>query len=166
MELSAGDVVVVVGRRRRATYGHVAVKAGKKDLCTMSTNMAANLRLRQDDKLKIVPLQAKAEEGEERAGDLTLVTSAKPAAVLSATFAPIEDSIAALQSNEGGDEISDEEIMERFVRPYTEDAGNALIKKGHLLKLRDENGKILEVMVSHMDLEGVPEKEEETGKSN
>jgi hypothetical protein len=160
--VSDGDVVVVVGRRRRGTYGRVSI-GGKKGSCTLSANLAANLRLRQDDKLKIVPLEAKQEE-EERSGDLLLVTGSKPADITSATFSPIDDSLAALESGEGGDEISDEEIMDRFIRPYTEDPSGAMLKKGHILTLRDENGKSLAVMVSHVDLDGAPEKEETAGK--
>lgn len=158
LKVSEGDVVVVVGRRRRGTYGRVSI-GGKKGSCSLSANMAANLRLRQDDKLKIIPLEAKQDE-EERSGDLLLVTSPKASKISSATFSPLEDSIAALEAGEGGDEISDEELMDRFVRPYTEDPSGALLKKGHILTLRDENGKMLEVMVSHMDVEGAPEVEE------
>lgn len=145
-------------------YGRVAVgkKGSKNDACTVSANLASNLRLRQDDALKIVPLQSESHEGEDRSGDLLLVKTEKPANVESVTFAPIEDSIAALEASEGGDEISDEEIMERFIQPYTEDIdGGALVKKGHVLTLRDENGKKLEVMVSHVDLEGASAKEDE-----
>lgn len=159
LKVSEGDVVVVVGRRRRGTYGRVSI-GGKKGTCSLSANMASNLRLRQDDKLKVVPLEAK-QEVEERSGDLLLVTTAKPAAITSATFSPIDDSLASLVSNEGGDEISDEEIMDRFVRPYTEDPSGAVLKKGHILTLRDENGKALEMMVSHLRLDGAPEEEEE-----
>ena len=146
---------MVVGRRRRGTYGRVSI-GGKKGSCSLSANMAANLRLRQDDKLKIVPLEAKQGE-EERSGDLLLITSSEPAPVNAATFSPIEDSLAALEAAEGGDEISDEEIMERFIRPYTEGDADGLIKKGHILTLRDDNGKMLEVMVSHLDVEGLTE---------
>lgn len=147
-------MVVVVGRRRRATYGRIAIaaKGSKKDTCTIPANMAVNLRLRQDDTLKIVPLGEKEEEG-ERSGDLLLITKSKPASVASATFSPIEDSLAALKSSESGDEISDEEIMDRFVKPYTGDESGAFLKKGSNLILRDDNGKSLEFIVTHVDLD-------------
>lgn len=155
-----GGVVVVVGRRRRATYGRVAVsKNQKRGKCTLSSNMASNLRLRQDDKLKIVPLAKEPDDNEHRSGDLLLVTHS-PSNAVSVTLSPIEDSIAELQASEGGDDILDDEIMQRFIQPYTEDADNALIKKGHVLTLTDANGKKLHVMVTHVELEGEKEEEE------
>jgi hypothetical protein len=71
-----------------------------------------------------------------------------------------------LESSEGGDEISDDEIMQRFVTPYTElgDDATALIKRGHVVKMTDDNGKSLEFVVTHVELEGAsPEDEAEEG---
>jgi monoamine oxidase len=138
------------------------VKIDKKPStsCTISENLATNLRVRQDDKIKVVPLSSD-DEGVlgERSADLLLLTH-PPAAATAVTFAPVEDSWNNLVSGEGGDNISDEEVMERFVKPFLEERG-AVLKKGHTLKLRDENGKLLEMIVTHMDLEG-----EEAGKEN
>lgn len=164
--MKAGSVVVVIGRRRRAAYGIVQIAKGKKTSCTVSQNMAVNLRIRQDDKVKVVPL-AKADHTEERSGDLVLLNVAKPAVVKSVTFAPIEDSLNSLQASEGGDDIAEEEIMERFVGPYTQDRENLVMKKGNLLTLRDDNGKKLEFMVSHVEVEGAADaKEESSGKQS
>lgn len=119
--------------------------------CTISENLAANLRLRQDDKIKVVPLSSEDAVLGERSGDLLLIAH-PPAKATAVTFAPVEDSWNNLVSGEGGDDISDEEIMERFVKPFLEERG-AILKKGHTLKLRDENGKLLEMIVTHMYLE-------------
>jgi len=81
----------------------------------------------------------------------------------SVTFAPIRDSLHTLELKErGGDEFSDEEISERFVVPYLimeEDDGNdgnsvVVLREGHTLVLKDDNGVSLEFMVSHLDLVG------------
>jgi hypothetical protein len=177
LNVALGDLVVIVGRRRRAMYGRVAIASkgqttsssinGKEDACcVISANMASNLRLRHDDKLKLVVPGAEEKNGEspsqdsvvakdDRSGDLLLVSKPNPSIVASVTFAPLEDSIAALQSSEGGDDISDDEILRRFLKPYTDGADGvaALVKKGHLLTLRDDSGRRLEVVVSHVELE-------------
>ena len=188
----------MVGRRRRATYGIVKVVAAaaaaaassktkkqkqktsgnnknKNNACTISANLAKNLSLRQDDKLKVIPFlqpeqQEKSEDDEavsyhhqrrhRRSGDLQLVHQAKPATVQSVTLSPIQDSLISLQAQEtAGDDIPDEELQARFVQPYLLDDHNsskkkkaAVIKQGHILTLRDENGKQLEFVVSHVEL--------------
>lgn len=153
--------MVLIGRRRRAAYGRVVISKGKKSTVTVSQNLAVNLRIRQDDKVKIVPLAGS--DHEDRSGDLVLLKVDKPVAVAAATFSPLEDSLSALEASEGGDEIADEELMERFVGPYTQDRENALIKKGSVLTLRDDNGKKLDFIVSHVDVVGA-EAKEESGK--
>lgn len=156
-------MVVLIGRRRRATYGRVKIHKSSKVSCTISENLASNLRLRQDDKVKVVSL-SDADRGEARSGDLVLVDVAQPPAVQSVTFSPIDDSLAALVSAEGGDEIPEDELLERFIAPYTENRDTALIKQGLVLTLRDDNGKKLDFLVSHVLLAGEEEKEDE-GKS-
>lgn len=123
--------------------------------------MAVNLRIRQDDKIKVVPLSS-ADHTEERSGDLVLLNAKQPPVVKSVTFAPLEDSLNSLQASEGGDDIAEEEIMERFVGPYTQDRDNLLMKKGNVLTLRDDNGKKLEFMVSHVEVEGDADAQEES----
>ena len=162
LNVSEGDVVVLVGRRRHAAYGRVAIGGStKKTTCSMSQNMAANLRLRQNDKVKVEPIRS-GEEG-ERSGDLMLLEK-QPATIVSVTLSPVEDSLNALVAAEGGDMLEDSEIQARFVVPYLE-GGDALLKKDHWLALRDENGKRLEFYVTQMVLEGEDEemKEEEDG---
>lgn len=155
-----GDVVVLVGRRRRGTYARIsAVKKQKKSACVVPQNVASNLRLRQDDAVKIVPLHSVDHE-EARSGDLVLMQSATVPKVESATFAPVQDSLDNLQGSEGGDEIPDEELMERFVKPYTEAAGG-LLKTNMVLTLVDENGKKLDFIVTQIDLAGDASKKDE-----
>jgi hypothetical protein len=174
--VSAGDVVVLVGRRRHASYGTVEIRAAssssKKTVCSISQNMASNLRLRQDDKVKVVALEKSFEDenASERSGDLLLLQK-QPSKIQSVTFSPVEDSLAALTAMEGGDEIAEGELLARFVTPYLETGDvtvttTAVLKQGHLIALRDENGKRLEFYISHIDIEGVeaPEKPETEGK--
>lgn len=156
---------MVIGRRRRASYAQVNIHKGKsKSTCVISHNLAINLRLRNGDKVKVASLTTENDD-EHTSGDLILFRSS-PKPVTSVTFSPVEDSLASLEASEGGDEISDDEIMERFVNPYTELDGNAaLIKRGHIVKMTDENGKNLEFVVTHVELEGAsPEDETEEGK--
>jgi translation initiation factor IF-1 len=152
LKVSSGDAVVLIGRRRRATYGRVQIEKGKKGSCTLSSNLATNLRLRQDDMVKVVPLHA-ADHEESRSGDLVLLQAKEPPKVKAVTFAPVEDSLKQLESAEGGDEIAEEELQARFVQPYVDNPQQAMVKKGHLLMLRDENNKALEFMVTHIDTE-------------
>ena len=152
LNLSNGDVVVVVGRRRRATYALVNVDKTKRDTCVVPKNMAKNLRLRNTDKLKVIPLGS--QEDDSRHGDMILLKYSVPPKVSSVTFSPVEDSLNSLVAREGGDGLSDEEIMERFVTPYLNLAeSTGLIKRNSIISIADDNGKKLEFMVTHVELE-------------
>jgi transitional endoplasmic reticulum ATPase len=155
--VKSGDIVVIIGRRRRATYARVAVAKGKKAVCTISENLASNLRIRKGDKVKVEPLSDKSSD-ETRTGDMVLLKRSTAPKAASVTFSPVLDSLSSLEAGEGGDELSDEEILSRFVTPYLE--SNTLLKKGHLLTLRDENNKKLELIVTHMEIEDEPLEEE------
>mgnify|MGYP005839635991 CR=1 FL=1 len=159
LNVKEDSVIALVGRRRRATFARVSVSKQKKSVCTLSANLASNLRLRKDDKVKVVPLSKSYQEEDQHSGDVVLLDAKEAPKIMSLTLSPIEDSLQALEAGEGGDEIPDEEIQQRFVAPYLEDAG-ALIKKGHVLTLRDEMGKKLEFMVTGVALEGEETKEE------
>lgn len=172
MGVKAGEIVVLIGRRRRAAYARVAVaKKAKKGVAKVSANLAANLKLRSDDKVKVAPLlttKSDKKEGENRSGDLLLLTATTVPTVQSVTFSPIEDSLEALVAVEGGDEIADAEIQERFVQPYLDGSGDGVVlKQGHVIRLMDDNGKKLEFMISHMDINGATtatdDQEEEEG---
>ncbi len=109
--------------------------------------------MRDGDKIKIVPLGTGAESKEERSGDMILLTK-EPNVVASVTYAPIEDSLKLLIASEGGDEIEDEELMERFVTPYLnldDDAGSIVAKEGSVITMKDDNGSSLDFIVSHVD---------------
>lgn len=132
----------------------------KKQQCRLSANLATNLRLRQDDAIKVVPLAA-ADHSVPRSGDLVLMQAETVPKTASVTFSPVEDSLDAVQASEGGDEIADEELMERFIKPYAADTSAAMVKAGSILTLQDDNGKKLDFIVTHVDLEGAAPKEEE-----
>jgi hypothetical protein len=152
LKVAAGDVILVVGRRRRATYAFVDVQKSKKEICSMPENMAKNLRLRNTDKLKVIPLGL--QEDESRHGDMILLKHAAPPKVASVTFSPIEDSLNSLAAREGGDGLGDDEIMERFVTPYLNlDESIALVKKDSVVTITDDNGKHLDFIVTHIELE-------------
>lgn len=166
LSVKQGEAVVVIGRRRRATYARVQVKKGKKGKCTISSNMASNLRLRNDDKLKVVKMLPG--DDEPRSGDMVLLKHPVPPKVTSMTFSPVDDSLSTLEAREGGDEISDEELMDRFVTPYLNlEEATVLVKKGNVLTLTDDSGSRLEFTVTHMELEGAPAEkaEDEDGES-
>jgi translation initiation factor IF-1 len=161
LKVSTGDVILVVGRRRRATYAFVAVEKAKKEICTLPENMAKNLRLRNGDKLKVIPLGE--QEDESRHGDMILLKNATPPKVASVTFSPIEDSLNALSAREG-DDLSDDEIMERFVTPYLNlNEATALVKKNSVVAIADDNGKKLEFVVTHVELEDASAMPEQDG---
>ena len=92
----------------------------------------------------------------ERSGDMMLLQVSDAPQVMTVTFSPIEDSLKSLENAEGGDEIPDEELEQRFVTPYLDEKG-AMVKAGHAITLVDENGKKLEFMVSEVVLEGEEE---------
>jgi transitional endoplasmic reticulum ATPase len=158
LSLKKGDVVAVIGRRRRAAYGRVSVAKGKKSVCTISENLANNLRLRKGDTLKVASL-GKEVEG-TRSGDMVILDNSSAPQISSVTLSPVDDSLSSLEGTEGGDEIPDEEIQARFVTPYLE-SSNGLLKEGHILLLKDENGRKLEFVVSHLEIEGQPTAENE-----
>lgn len=166
-----GEIVVIVGRRRRAAYGRVKVvkstKKAKTAFCSISENLAKNLRLRKGDKAKVVPLGRTKQTGTEtepassedvgtRSGDMVLVEAEKAPAVSAVMMSPIEDSLRSLEALEGGDSIPDDEINARFVTPYIDGSGG-LLKLGQILRLTDDSGRRLDFLVTDMTLDGVDE---------
>lgn len=91
-----------------------------------------------------------------------VLLNSKPPSVASVTFSPIDDSLNSLEAGEGGDEISDEELTERFITPYlnVEAEESMVIKRNHLVTMRDDNGVSLEFMVTHVELESAGDEEE------
>eukprot|EP00585_Thalassiosira_rotula_P009725 CAMPEP_0196151124 /NCGR_PEP_ID=MMETSP0910-20130528/33084_1 /TAXON_ID=49265 /ORGANISM="Thalassiosira rotula, Strain GSO102" /LENGTH=907 /DNA_ID=CAMNT_0041414425 /DNA_START=158 /DNA_END=2881 /DNA_ORIENTATION=+ len=156
LKVKTGDVVAIVGRRRRASYARVAVAKMSFDKVKLRQNLATNLRVRDTDKVKIVTLDGREEDEESYStGDMALLNS-HPSVAHSVTFSPVKDSLHSLELSEGGDELSEEEIVERFLTPYlnVEDAGEVIVKAGHTLVLMDANGRSLEFTVSHLDMDG------------
>ena len=127
--------------------------------------MATNLRLREGDKLKIVSIEEGVDKKEERSGDMVLLAQ-NPIVALSVTFSPVEDSYNTLVASEGGDDIEDEELQERFVNNYLnveEGADEIIMKEGSVITMVDENGKQLDFIVSHISADDGDEDEEESG---
>jgi len=162
LSLSPGDIVGIVGKRRRATYAVVSIFQKKKGTsstaCSISHNVATNLRVREGDAIKVVPLNGGGEKGmeEERSGDMLLLCRV-PGVARSVSLAPVEDSLSKLVAAEGGDEIEEEELMERFVTPYFDlesagEDGDIVMKEGNVIMMRDNNGKVLEFMVSSVEV--------------
>jgi len=169
LNLSPGDIVGVVGKRRRATYASVAIFQKKKGhtstACSISFNVGINLRVREGDAIKVVPLggaEGRKKAEEERSGDMLLLCRV-PEVARSVSLAPVEDSLNRLVAVEGGDEIEEEELMERFVTPYfdLESGGDILMKEGNVIMMRDDNGKTMEFMVSSVELGEETEEEDE-----
>lgn len=162
--VKAGEVVAIVGRRRRASYAMVNIAKVASGSVGLKYNLATNLRVRDSFKVKVVPLDRSMgdEEGSYSTGDMALLNS-RPEVAHSVTFSPLKDSLHSLELAEGGDEIGEDELIGRFVAPYLdlEEAGEVVLKAGHTLVLRDANGASLEFTVSHVDTEGEEEEEEE-----
>ena len=133
----------------------------------LSNNLATNLRVLDTDKVKIVPLNT-SDNGEENESESYTLGNPPSDIAHSVTFAPIRDSLHTLELKErGGDEFSDEEISERFVVPYLNmdedgDGNGVVLREGHTLVLKDDNGVSLEFMVSHLDLVGDDSENEES----
>lgn len=163
LKVKAGDIVAIVGRRRRASYVKVNVVKMSSDGVKLCWNLATNLRVRDTDKVKIVALQSGSEEDKlYGSGDMALLNT-QPAVAYSVTFSPVKDSLHSLELSEGGDELSDDEIMERFVTPYLnlEEDSEAIVKVGHTLVLMDGNKKSLAFTVSHLDMAGEADSDNE-----
>ena len=170
LNIKNGEIVAIIGRRRRVSYGTVQISKMKNGSVKLSNNLASNLRVLDTDKVKIVPLNT-SDNGEENESESYTLGNPPTDIAHSVTFAPIRDSLHTLELKErGGDEFSDEEISERFVVPYLnmeEDDGNdgnsvVVLREGHTLVLKDDNGVSLEFMVSHLDLVGDDSENEES----
>jgi len=105
--------------------------------------------------VKIVNLDKNTEEAfEATSGDMALMSS-RPDVASSVTFSPVKDSLHSLELSEGGDELSEDEVLSRFVKPYLNmEDGVVVLKKGHTLVLRDANRMTLEFTVTHLDFGG------------
>ena len=166
LKVKEGDVVAVIGRRRRASYGkvHIVAKGLKSGNVKIGTNLATNLRIRDTDTVKIVSLHSSSDDDSE-----SYTLGAPPTQLASSiTLSPIVDSLHTLSLRErDGDEFSDTELTERFVLPYlnSEEDGECIMKEGHTLTLKDDNGVALDFMVGYLDMsEGSDDEEEEAEK--
>ena len=143
LSLRSGDVVTVIGRRRRSAYATVSVdKKLKGDSLRMSAAMSANLRVRDDDKAKVIRLTGDAEDRH----------TIEPAGAASATLSPVRDSLLTLAATHGGD-MDDDALLERFVGPYLnlDESDSVILGKGNVLKLTDDDGAVLEFQVVQLE---------------
>jgi len=152
--VSVNDIVSVVGRRRKVSMANIGLlpKSTKgKSKCHISKNLAWNLRIRDGDELKLIPFEEEKVEDVERSGDFELLNQNKvPETAISVTLSPFKDSLLALESSPGEDELEDEEILQRFLSPFlsSDSEGKVIWKKGHVLWISDENHKMLQFVVS------------------
>jgi hypothetical protein len=168
LNVKSGDLVAIIGKRRRASYAKVNIlpKGATTKEAKLSRNLASNLRLRTMDKVKIVPLSSK-NNGEENDEDeecesksYSLGNTPTSTIAQTITLHPLKDSLTSLDYKEGGggDGLSDEEVLERFITPYLnleeDEEGGVFLNGGHILTLKDENGLNLEFKVGHLELEG------------
>ena len=104
------------------------------------------------------------EDDGERDGAGSYGLGPRPTAVASSvTFHPLKDSASGSDDGAG----DDDELLERFVRPYLdssasdEDGGAAaLLREGHVLSLADESGIVMEFSVGHLGVEGQSDDDE------
>jgi hypothetical protein len=162
LKLKDGDLVAVIGKRRRASYARVDVAPRRgggmaRGVAKIGRNLASNLRVRDDERLRIVTLDGlpvDVEGGEGGDGNGSYGLGPRPTnAASSVTFHPLRDS-----SSYDADEMSDEMLADRFVRPYLEGGeevdGVALLRQGHVLSIADEGGVVMEFTVGHVDVDG------------
>mmetsp|Transcript_15302 Transcript_15302/g.36713 ORF Transcript_15302/g.36713 Transcript_15302/m.36713 type:complete len:915 (-) Transcript_15302:146-2890(-) len=165
LKVSNGDLVAIIGRRRRASYARVQIVKMTSGSVKVSSNLASNLRIRDTDKVKVVPLDDAMVEGEEAEHEGYTLGAIPAAVAASVTFLPVKDSLRNLELREGGDDISDEELLGRFVTPYLDleddNGGDVILKEGHSLVLKDDNGASLEFTVGHVDMEGEDAEEDD-----
>lgn len=135
--------------------------------CEISRNLSQNLRIRDGDKVKVVKIGSDDTDA-EATGDMYILAES-PSTAESVTLSPIEDSLNDLVAIEGGDDIPDEDIAERFVTPYLSLDGaerSIFLKKGHVLTLKDENGSSLDFIVNNVELDVGDEEEAEGDESD
>jgi hypothetical protein len=104
----------------------------KANTVTLSRNLAHNLKLDTGDTIKILPSQS---------------DDSKPEPASAVGLSPTEESLNRLESLNGGDELTEDDLTERFIQPYLE-SGNGNLQVGHLLTLRDVDGKTCEFVVN------------------
>ena len=95
---------------------------------TLSSNLAYNLAVSYNDKIKVVP------------STQTLPTATS--AVLSPTF----DSLSNLEVLNGGDDVTEDDLLSRFVVPYLS-SGSGSLRKGAVITMYDDQGITCEFVV-------------------
>ena len=177
LQLHQDELVAIIGKRRRCAY--VKVNILQTDRTTTTTtksssviigrNLANNLHIRNDDKVRIISVNEIEENNEDRqqrrnesssttTGSGSYGLGKRPTIVAkTVTFHPIKDTM----SNVDDDDVSNEELISRFITPYLEsstvdvdtDENVAIMKEGHVLSLTDENGSVMEFTIGKLDID-------------
>lgn len=187
LQLHQGDLVAIIGKRRRCAYVKVNILTDKTTTTKLSSvkigrNLANNLHIRNDDKVRLISIneieenEAQQQQQQQKESSTTGSGSyglgKRPTIVAKiVTLHPIKDTM----SNVDDDDVSDEELISRFITPYldssTDDVDNdedvAIMKEGHVLTLTDENGSVMEFTIGKLDIdhdENDDDEKDETGE--
>ena len=180
LQLHQGELVAIIGKRRRCAYVKVNILT---DMTTTTTtksssviigrNLANNLHIRNDDKVRIISVNEIEENDEDRqqrrnesssttTGSGSYGLGKRPTIVAkTVTFHPIKDTMSN-NVDDYDDDVSNEELISRFITPYLDyssavdvdtDENVAIMKEGHVLSLTDENGSVMEFTIGKLDID-------------
>lgn len=179
LRLRQGELVGIMGKRRRCAYVKVNILQTDRTTTTTTTttssssaviigrNLANNLRIRNDDKVRIISVneieENENEDQQQQNGSYGL--GKRPTIVAkTVTFHPIKDTMSN-NVDDYDDDVSNEELISRFITPYLEsssadDVDNdenenvmAIMKEGHVLSLTDDNGNVMEFTIGKLDVD-------------
>jgi hypothetical protein len=203
LQLHQGDLVAIIGKRRRCAYVKVNILTTNKTTTTgmipkssssiqLGRNLANNLHIRNDDKVRILSIneiEQQQEEEDQRQQESTTSSSSgsyglgkRPTNVAKTiTLHPIKDTLSNVNNDD--EEVSDEELIVRFITPYLDSSSTtdfininndennenvAIMKEGHVLTLTDENGIVMEFTIGKLDIhddnEDDNDEKDETGE--
>eukprot|EP00520_Triparma_pacifica_P005897 CAMPEP_0118645306 /NCGR_PEP_ID=MMETSP0785-20121206/7428_1 /TAXON_ID=91992 /ORGANISM="Bolidomonas pacifica, Strain CCMP 1866" /LENGTH=872 /DNA_ID=CAMNT_0006537175 /DNA_START=1 /DNA_END=2616 /DNA_ORIENTATION=+ len=131
--ITKGSQVTLIGRRRRTST--CTLKTSSKlsqSACTLSPNLATNLKLDSGDSVKIISNQGEELEDAEEV-----------------VFSPTIEALGKLEALNGGDELSEEDLTTRFVLPYLT-SGPGTLKVGALLTLYDSQGLSCQFLITSL----------------
>ena len=170
LRLRQGDLAAIMGKRRRCAYVKVNILQTDRTTTTKSSsaviigrNLANNLRIRNDDKVRIISvneIEENENEDQQRQNGSYGLGKRPTIVAKTVTFRPIKDTM----SNDD-DDVSNEELISRFISPYlesssTDDVVNdenesvmAIMKEGHVLSLTDDNGNVMEFTIGKLDVD-------------
>jgi len=160
LAVSDGDVVLVIGRRRRAAHLRVAVRKGGTG-ARLSASCGRSLRVSSGDRVRVVVDPTGGPEEDHLYG----YAGPAPAGVAEVSFAPVEDSLTTYERTyHGGDDVAEEELLARFVRPYVEgrDGEMGAVRSGDVVRMAEDghDGRVVEFVVQGLVAAGDGEEAE------